>query len=116
MALYNFKNHKKGDTFDGVEFTITVNGNSLILTEATIKMDMRETPLGVVVKSFSTPTSGITISSPTTAGKFIIDQQIIDIPAFKYYYDIEISLATNPVEIKTYVWGRWEIVQDITYD
>lgn len=114
MALYNFKNHRKGDSFDGVEFTITVNSSPLILTGASIRMDMRETPLGTLVKSFYSPDGGITISSPTTAGKFVLDKQIIDIPAFKYYYDIQILLETD--EIHTYIWGFFEVKQDVTYD
>ena len=114
MALYNFPYYRKGDTFSGAEFTVTVNGTPLVLTGATIRMDMRETPLGTLVKSFSSPSSGITISTPTTAGKFVLDKQVIDIPAFKYFYDIQILLETG--EIHTYIWGFFEIKQDVTYD
>ena len=114
MVNYNFQNHVKGDTFNGVLFTVTVNDVAFDLTGATITMDVRPTKTGSVVATYSTTTTGITISSPSTAGKFTFDEQIIDIAAAKYVYDIEIELSSGTV--KTYIWGNWEITQDVTYD
>jgi hypothetical protein len=47
------------------------------------------------------------------AGIFKIDKQVIDIPAGVYAYDIEITVAGG--DVKTYVRGEWEILQDVTY-
>lgn len=114
MVSYNFPNHKKGDTFNGIQFTINVNGSPLNLTGASIAMDLRLTPTGASVERFSTAVGeGITISTPKTAGIFTLDTQIIDIAAGDYYYDIQITLANST--IKTYIGGRWIIEQDITY-
>ena len=112
MEHYNLPSHVKGDTFNGILFTVTVNTVALDLTNAHIKMDLRLTPLGVVAKTFSDG-AGITISNSPTDGKFTIDAQIIDIAAANYYYDIEITLGNGLV--KTYISGRWNILQDVTY-
>jgi hypothetical protein len=111
LGHYNFPEHVKGDTFDGVLFTIKVNTVPLDLNSAHIKMDLRLEPLGVVAETFSDG-AGITIYNASD-GQFVFDAQIIDIDAGNYYYDIEITLSNNVV--KTYITGRWTILQDITY-
>jgi hypothetical protein len=108
---YNFPDHIKGDTFNGVQFEVLVNTIALNLTGASIKMQMRYTPTSVSVKEFNT-TSGITITD-ATAGKFKINKQIIDIAFKKYFYDIEITLQTG--EVYTYIKGTWNILADITH-
>jgi hypothetical protein len=113
MGHYNFPDHVKGDTFDGTLFTIKVNGVPLDLNSAHIDMDLRLEPLGVIAKTFSSDTGGIIIYNPSD-GQFTVDPQIVDVPAGDYYYDIEITLSNGVV--KTYVGGRWKILQDITYD
>ena len=112
---YNMPDAIKGDTYDGVLFTVLVNAVAVNLTNAIITMNMRLTPTGVVAKSFTSVggSGGITILSPATAGKFQIDAQIINIDAAEYVYDIQIKFANN--EVKTYIGGKWEIIQDITY-
>ena len=111
---YNFPSAVRGDTFNGLKFTVLVNDIAVDLTNATIIMDLRLTPTGVVVKSFTTVGSGgITINSDPTTGKFVFDAQIIDLPAAKYVYDIEIDFQSGL--IKTYIGGTWEIIQDVTY-
>ena len=109
---YNFKDHKKGDTFPGVSFKISVNGLPLNLTGASIKMQLRElTPTGAVGATF-TDLAGITIDATPTSGIFVFDKQVIDIPAVLYYFDIQITLASG--DIKTYIEGTWNITQDRT--
>ena len=124
IGKYNFPTVKKGDTFDGLVFTVSVNGTRLPLTGASIAIDLRVTPKGESVKRFSTDTDegGITIltagTTPTVDtggdGQFMLDKQIIDVLANTYKYDIEIILANTTV--KTYVGGTWIISQDVTYD
>jgi len=113
MAKYDLPKIRKGDTFDGVQFTININETPADLTGASIKMDLRLTALGDVVKRF-TSSDGITISATPTDGTFVLDQQIISIDAATYMYDIEITFQSG--EVKTYIWGNWVIVQDVTYD
>lgn len=114
MATYTIPTTKRGDTFDGVLFEITVNGTKLDLTGATIKMDMRLNSTGILAKEF-TSGAGITISSPLTDGKFTLDEQVIDIDAGTYVYDIEITWVGPPVVVKTYISGTWLITQDVTH-
>jgi hypothetical protein len=115
MASYNIPSVIKGDNFNGVLFTISVNNVPIDLTGAIITMDLRLTKLGVSAKRFtSVGNAGITIVAPATDGKFTLNNQVIDITATKYFYDIQIVFADGTV--KTYICGRWEIIQDVTYD
>jgi len=107
---YNFKNHRKGDTFNGVQFTVTVNSVAFDITDAEIKMSLRNKRGYNIVKAFSVG-SGITIIDGA-AGIFKLNAQIIDIEAADYLYDIQIKTADGVV--KTYITGTWKIIQDIT--
>jgi len=112
---YNFPTHIKGDTFDGALFTLSLNTVAIDLTGAIITMDLRATKDGVSAKRFtSVDDADITIDADPTLGKFSINNQIIDVDAATYYYDIQIEFPDNT--IKTYISGTWHIVQDVTYD
>ena len=114
MVTYNFPTIVKGDTFDGILFTIIVNGSPLDLTDAHILMSLKLTSTGAVTQHFSSDNGdGITISSPVTDGKFVIDAQTISFAAATYRYNIKITLSNGIV--KTYVGGSWKILQDVTY-
>lgn len=114
-GIYNFPTHIKGDTFDGALFTISLNATAIDLTDAIITMDLRETKNGVSVKRLtSVGDADITIDIDPTLGKFSINNQIIDVDAGRYYYDIQIEFPDNTV--KTYVSGTWLITQDVTYE
>lgn len=118
MAQYNLKPHRKGDTFDSVEFKLSTSNESgktpIDLTNCSIVMDIRNS-LGIRVKRLTSLSSGgITILDPPTNGIFKIDSQIIDIPTSKYVYDIQITFPDNTV--RTYIWGYWVIYQDVTYE
>ena len=116
IAHYNFKNHTKGDTFDGVLFTLKKNGVAVDLSVCTITMDMRLTALGAIAKSFTSAGSGgITIDADPTSGKFVLDAQIIDIAAGTYMFDMQFLFDDTPDVVKTYIKGNWTILQDITY-
>ena len=113
MATYKFPDHIKGDTFKGTSFTVLVNTVALDLTGASIKMSLKRNnkPETVVEKTFSTEDSSIVITTPLL-GKFEIVKQIVDIPAFNYVYDIQIT--TQGGDVLTYISGTWLILQDIT--
>lgn len=114
MAHYNFPAHIKGDTFNGILFTVTVNSAPLDLTDAEINMDLRLTPdTAVIAEHFDSDGNGITIDAVPATGKFTFDAQIINISAANYYYDIEVTFPSTAV--KTYIGGRWNILQDVTY-
>jgi hypothetical protein len=113
---YDFQPVTRGDTFNGTNFTILVNDVALDLTDALIEMDLKLTPDATTsAKTFTSDNNGgITIDADPTTGKFTVDAGIMDetIAVGNYYYDIEITLSNNVV--KTYVGGRWNILQDVT--
>jgi hypothetical protein len=112
-TTYNFPDHIKGDTYDGTQFTITVNSVALDLTGASIKMALKlEKDQATADLELTTTDGGITISNPPTSGIFSVAKQIIDVAVGKYFYDIQITLQDETV--KTYISGRWKITQDIT--
>jgi len=114
-SRYDFPETIKGDTFNGILFTILVNDVGLDLTDAEINMDLRLTPTGASVERFtSVGDVNITISATPTDGKFTFNRQIIDVAANNYKYDIQITLADDTV--KTYISGNWKIIQDVTYE
>jgi hypothetical protein len=114
MVRYDFPSIIKGDTFNGVLFTLTLNTVPVDLTNAHINMDVRLTATGTLVKRYTSDASAnITISATPTNGKFTFNQQIINIAAGNYKYDIEIELADG--SIKTYVYGSFIVTQDVTY-
>jgi hypothetical protein len=110
---YQIPDAIQGDTFDGIEYDVTVNGTTIDLTSATIKMDLRTSPTGALVLSLDSDGNGLTILTPPTDGKFTIDQQIVDVPARTYSYDIEIDFHDG--RVKTYISGTWPITQDVTH-
>jgi len=112
---YNFPSHIKGDTFNGVLFTLELNGVPIDLTNCILTMDLRLTKAGVSVERFtSVADEHITISSPPTLGTFTFNNQIISVNAGDYFYDIQLVFPDGI--IKTYISGRWKIIQDVTYD
>lgn len=103
--------HKKGDTFYEVEFEIKKNDVAIDLSDSIIKMQVRKEYGGVVQLSFtSEDNDGITITD-ALEGKFKINQQIIDIPACNYIYDIQFNIDGI---IKTYVSGNFLVTNDVT--
>ena len=109
MAL-NFT-HTKGDTFNEVAFEVKKNGTAINLTGATIRMQLRKEYGGVVGLSLtSVANAGITITDAVN-GLFRINQQIINIPAFNYIYDIEFDFDGI---VKTYISGNFLILNDVT--
>lgn len=103
---YNLSDHRSGDTFDGVDFTITVNAAPLDLTGATITMTIKKDTCKGPVALTLTNGSGLTITDAAN-GQFEIDEQIISLPADTYYYEITFLLADSSV--KTYISGYWTI-------
>lgn len=104
--------HKKGDTFEAVNFAMLVNSVVLNLTGCTLKMQLRKEYGGIIYLSLtSVANAGITISN-AAGGLFRINKQIINIDAANYIYDIELTKADGTV--KTYISGNFYITNDIT--
>jgi hypothetical protein len=109
---YNLRNHKTGDTFDGAEFTISLNASPLDLTGATIETIVKRGDCnGQVALTLSTATAGQMTITNASGGVFQIDEQIISLPAATYYYEIKFTLADSSV--KTYISGTWTITNGL---
>ena len=112
IATYNFKPHRRGDTFNGLSLTYKLNGAPVDLTGASIRMHLRRTAGdGQVALPLDTDNDGIVITDPA-GGNFHIPAQIIDIAPHCYRYDLEITLS-NGVR-KTRMQGEFPITPDIT--
>ena len=109
MQKYNICT-KNNDTYNGVQFTVTVNSTPLNLEDALIRMEARVSPLCPVVIDLSVG-NGITIVDATN-GVFKIDQQIFSITPGTYCYDIQITLKSGVV--KTYISGKFIVSADIS--
>jgi hypothetical protein len=109
-SIYNFKEHTRGDTFKEQGLVVSINGTPVDLAGAKIRMDLKASYNAPASLSLN-ETSGITIDLGT-AGRFVIDEQIIDIDAGNYLYDIEITNSAG--QVFTYVKGTFPILQDVT--
>lgn len=97
---------KRGDTFFAVPIQIVINNVPLDLTDAVINIQVRKDAGTPIVFE---PT--ITIINAVN-GDFEIDEQIFNVPACIYKYDIQIELASG--EVKSWINGIFEITNDIT--
>lgn len=108
---FNFPDHTKDDTFEGVEFILEENGSPIDLTGASIRMMLKLTPQDDAALTVFTPSDGLTITDAVN-GIFQFDEQVISVDAGEYFYDIEVTDSGG--KVTTYVSGRWIICQDIT--
>jgi len=102
----------RGDTFKEYPFEILINSDPLDLTDAVIKMDVKKDACGIPLLSLSSVMdNGITITD-AVSGLFKINEQIINIPAGNYQYDIQITLENGTVN--TWVGGLFQVINTIT--
>lgn len=93
----------KGDTYTGS--TIQLGED---ITGATILMQIKKTHQSQPLITL-TEIDGITVTSPST-GVITINPFLVDLPASKYVYDIQVTFADGSV--KTFQKGIFEVVQD----
>lgn len=108
--------HYKGDTFPEqlfqMEEEIDAVTTPIDLTGAVINMQLRvKAGENVFLNLTSVGDAGITITDSVN-GEFKINEQIINIDARKYLYDLQITLANE--KVFTYIKGVFEIINDIT--
>jgi hypothetical protein len=109
MSL-NFS-HIKGDTFEAVNFEIKVDDVVVDLSDTIIRMQLRKVYGGVVALDLtSVANAGITITDAVD-GLFKINEQIINIEADNYIYDIQFNFDGV---VKTYISGNFLIKNDVT--
>jgi hypothetical protein len=106
VVVKDISSHKRGTTFNGVAWTLSVNGSAKNLTGAKIRMKIhKNTSDGPVEKEF-TESSGITITD-AAQGKFQLNSQIINLDEGLKYYEIKLTFSDGTV--KQYLEGTWVI-------
>jgi hypothetical protein len=115
IATYNFKPHKKGASFLGVELTVTVNGSPIDTAEYDIKMQVRRSAVNTapVLIEFNTEDDTITRVEPTSSGVIRFEERVVDIIKGVNYHDI---LFINKLTGRKRIWieGTWPIVETVT--
>lgn len=113
IALYNFPDQYRNDTFNGVQFTIQDADTStgIDLTNATIKTEFKKgSKTGAIVKTL-TIGSGITVTDAVN-GVLQFDAFILDWDVATYHYDLEVTF--NSGVVKSYIFGTLKVIQDVT--
>ena len=109
MTTYNFPDHVKGNTFKSREFQVLQNDAPVDITDYTINMHLkhRKGDDEEIVFDFA---DHIEIHEPEE-GKFKINDVNIDIPAWRYYYDI---LFQKQDDEFTYLSGIFQVIKKVT--
>ena len=113
-AVYKIKNHYRGDTFNGIQFTLIDYATSIAidLTGATIKTQFRKLKKTGAIQLELNIGTGITVTD-LVGGIFVFDSiTSLNWSTNTYYYDVEVTLASG--DIKTYIEGTLTIVEDVT--
>lgn len=103
--------HKRATTFDKQIVTLAEgSGDPIDLTGATILIQLRKQPKGLVAYEIQT-----TITD-ATGGEFELDEQFIDIPACNYLYDVLIEFANGVYAGQSQRWinGIFSVVEVIS--
>lgn len=112
---YNFEGHTKGDTYISPILELIINGTVVDLANYTIKMQVRRfaAKTSPVVIEFSTDNGTFEIVGASTDGKFKIKEEVVDVPAMVYKYDIKF---TNNITGKTRRWikGNFPVIEEVT--
>ena len=106
---YDFDPVRQGTTFERVTFDFPVE-DIYFLTGAGIFMQLRKTTGGICVAEFSTENSKLKILSDYC---FCFEEQIINIPADTYWYDILIVYPDGRRDIP--IGGKWQILNSVTH-
>lgn len=114
-ATYNFPNHKKGDTFLGSQMTISLNGSLIDTSLYSVRMQLRRTADKSSPVAFEYNSSGEKDGTITLGDNGIItfEPTVIDVPAGKYYHDVEFTLLSTEI-VRTWVEGYWIIETEVT--
>jgi hypothetical protein len=109
MNTYDIEQYQ-GDTFNGANFTISVNASPLDLSAASISMKVRSQSTFELAATLSLG-AGLTVTNGA-GGVFRIDPQIFPMGPGTFLYDIQITIGTT---VKTYVRGTITITPDVTH-
>lgn len=106
--IYDFKNHKKGDTFKARKFTFP-----FVITGASILMQFRlkQTSSTITESLYEWKTSDNTFEI-INANVVVMTSKKIDVMPGVYDYDLQITFPNG--DVFTYFEGSQKITQDIS--
>ncbi len=108
---YSIPTHTKGDTFEGVRFTLlNQDGSPVDITNASIEMGVSVDTQTPAFYTFSTANDKIDIINGAN-GVFELKEHIVNFDAATYFYQIKFTFPSGTV--KTYIEGFWEITEGI---
>jgi len=116
MATYNLPNQYKGDTFEIITFKFyddeSSAGNEKDLTDYSPKMVIRKTSKSGAITRTLTIGSGLTWDGQSS-GILKVDAFICDFDAGNYFYDLQLTNDTDATDVKTYLRGTFQVIEDI---
>ena len=111
---YNFKPHVAGDTFDGIQITMTLTSSGVTapidLTSMAIKIVFKKQDLTPVITTLEIG-SGITIDDAVN-GVFSVDPFTVWATPYLYEYDMQFTYGGG--DVKTYMVGFFDVKPQIT--
>ena len=111
---YNLTPTIAGDTFNGVQFTVTLTSGGttapIDLTDMGIKVVFKKQGQSTVISTLEIG-SGITLDDAEN-GVFSIDEFTAFTTPYTYVYDMEFTYSNGTV--KTYLKGNFEVLEQIT--
>lgn len=107
---YDLPDAYKGDTYRRIAMTVTADGNPVNLSGATAKMALKKGNKQVLV--WSSDEAQIIVQPGNQMGVVEVPQQILDVPAGRYLYDIQLTFPDGARQ--TYVRGTLTVVADVT--
>ena len=112
-TTYKINDQYKGDSFSGVTFTLKEGAEKtpIDLTGASILSQFRKKEVTGAIQETLSIGSGITVGD-ATGGVFSFDAFVLDWDTGTFFYDIQITFPNG--DVKTYVKGTLNVIQDIT--
>jgi hypothetical protein len=107
--------HKSGDLWPGLSsVSIRVDGVPLDLTGAVIQMQFKRFMSDVAAAlplSSAGESPGILVTGDPSEGVFSVPARVVGLLPGRYFWDIQISTAGQPM---TYAAGTWQITPDVS--
>lgn len=105
---YDLVPRLSGDTWQGIVFSIVINGAPEDMTGCLVEIAFRKSTLGKVELLLSSDTGDIVIDEHTLT----IVPMLLDLAPGTYNYDLQV---TYPSEfVRTYLKGTFKVLRDVT--
>lgn len=106
MTIYNFPNHRKGDTFKARQIVLGFD-----ITSSIIKMQFRLSGASNIAFEWATVDNSFVVTDAAT-GTITMNKRLLDFKPSSYVYDFQVTDSNG--DITTYFEGSILIEQDKT--